>query len=125
MAVKIRPRGDRVLVKLVDFDVEEKEVDLYVADVSRDAPDKGEVVDTGPGVSGETEVGQLVLFGQYSGMPAGKEYHLIREEDILATVEGATVKERELHPLQEGRDVGGGEPLIQTLSPQMVSPRLK
>lgn len=133
MAVKIIPRGDRVLVKLVDFDVEEKEVDLYVPDVSREAPDKGEIVDVGPGrllpdgtrLSMESEVGQLVLFGQYSGMPAGKEYHLVREEEILATVEGATVKELEPHPLREGRDVGGGEQLIHTVTPQMISPRVK
>ncbi|MFW6086764.1 MAG: hypothetical protein ACODAG_06130 [Myxococcota bacterium] len=124
--VTVKPRGDRVLVKLVDFDLEEKQSDIYIPDVARDAPDKGQVVDVGPDVSGATEEGQLVLFGQYSGMPAGDEYHLVRESDIIATVEGATVKDRssEQHPLRGGVNAEA-PPMIQTVSPQMVSPRMK
>lgn len=123
---RLIPRGDRVLVKLVDFDLDEKPVHIEVAGVSEEAPDKGEVVAVGAKVSDETAEGQVVLFGRYSGTPAGDEYHLIREDDILAEVVDVEVKPYKPdpfdHPLRQGR---ADDPAIQTVTPQMISPRVK
>ena len=95
--VKIRPLGDRVLVKPLDKEKQERG-GLIIPDTAKEKPNVGVVVAAGPGkvtddgktVPLQVKAGQKVLYGKYSGTEIkenGKEYLIVRESDILAIVE--------------------------------------
>ena len=96
--VKIRPLGDRVLVK--QDEAEEKTAGgIYLPDaVAKDAPQWGTIIRTGTGKvleNGETRAlsvkeGDKIIFGKYSGTKVkmdSEELLFMREEDIMAVVE--------------------------------------
>ena len=95
--VKIRFLGDRVLVKALEKDKQERG-GLIIPDTAKEKPTVGVVVAAGPGkvsddgktVPMQVKAGQKVLYGKYSGTEikdGGKEYLIVRESDILAIVE--------------------------------------
>ncbi len=91
----IKPLGDRVLIE-TKSEGEEKIGSLYVPDTAKEKPQEGKVVEVGSGryedgklVPLEVKVGDVVLYGKYSGTEvkqAGKEYLIVRESDILAVI---------------------------------------
>ena len=96
--MKIRPLGDRVLVKRIQEE-EKTKGGLYIPDSAKEKPQQGKVMAVGKGrVSEEGKVtpldvkaGDKVLFGKYSGSEIkvdGEELLIMREEDILGVVEG-------------------------------------
>ena len=92
--MKIKPLGDRVLVKALDA----KEVSksgIIIPDTAQERPSEGKVMAVGPGrltdggdrVQPEVGKGDTVLYGKYSGteVTVGEtEYLILRESDILA-----------------------------------------
>ena len=94
-ATKIRPLGDRVVVKVVK---EEKTAGgLVLPDTAQEKPQTGEVLSVGPGKvldngqrqAVDVNVGDKVLFAKYSGTEVkldGETYLLIAEKDILGVV---------------------------------------
>lgn len=94
-ATKIRPLGDRVVVKVVK---EEKTAGgLVLPDSAQEKPQTGEVIAVGPGKmldngsrqSVDVQVGDKVLFAKYSGTEVkldGENYLLIAEKDLLGVV---------------------------------------
>ena len=100
MAQKIRPLHDRVIVKR--FEEEQMRGGLYIPDTaSKEKPQEGEVVavcngkilDSGTKIEMSVKVGDKVLFGKYSGTEVkldGEELLILREDDILGVIEGAT-----------------------------------
>ena len=94
-ATKIRPLGDRVVVKLVK---EEKTAGgLVLPDTAQEKPQTGEVLSVGPGKmldngnrqAVDVQVGDKVLFAKYSGTEVkldGETYLLLSEKDILGVV---------------------------------------
>lgn len=94
-ATKIRPLGDRVVVKIVK---EEKTAGgLVLPDTAQEKPQTGEVVAVGPGKMNDNgtrqvvdvQVGDKVLFAKYSGTEVkldGEAYLLLSEKDILGVV---------------------------------------
>lgn len=94
-ATKIRPLGDRVVVKVVK---EEKTAGgLVLPDTAQEKPQTGEVVAVGPGkvqdngqrLPMDVSVGEKVLFAKYSGTEVkleGETYLLLAEKDILGVV---------------------------------------
>ena len=94
-ATKIRPLGDRVVVKVVK---EEKTAGgLVLPDTAQEKPQAGEVLAVGPGKLDEkgnrspvdVSVGDRVLFAKYSGTEVkleGESYLLIAEKDILGVL---------------------------------------
>ncbi|MBU0456364.1 MAG: co-chaperone GroES [Pseudomonadota bacterium] len=90
-----RPLHDRVLVKR-----EEEEVSsggIVIPDSAKEKPSKGKVIAVGPGkllddgrvIPVDVKVGDLVLFGKYSGTEVkldGKELVVLREEDIMGVI---------------------------------------
>ncbi|MBN2041454.1 MAG: co-chaperone GroES [Spirochaetes bacterium] len=92
----IKPLGDRVLIEVVDEDIQ-KQGALYIPDTAKEKPQEGKVVAVGNGryedgklVPLDVKVGDKVLYGKYSGTEikhAGTEYLIVRESDILAVVE--------------------------------------
>lgn len=102
--MKMRPLRDRVLVERIE-EQEQRVGGIIIPDTAKEKPQEGRVVAVGKGRvndKGETfpldvKVGDTVLFGKYAGSEIkidGKEYLILREEEVLGVVEG--VREREL-----------------------------
>ena len=97
--MKIRPLGDRILVKRLE---EERKTasGIVIPDTAAEKPDTGEVVEVGQGkILDDGKVrpldvkrGDKVLFGKYSGQTVkvkGEELLVIREEDVMGVFEAA------------------------------------
>jgi len=94
--IGIKPLADRVLVKRLEGDEEQKIGGIIIPDTAKEKPQEAEVVAVGPGkleegkrVEPEVKVGDKVLIGKYSGTEVkldGEEYLIMREDDILAIV---------------------------------------
>jgi len=94
--MKIQPLADRILVKVL----EAKEVTkggIVLPETAQEKPQEAEIVAIGKGkvgddgkvISPEVKVGDKILFGKYTGTEItveGKEYLILKEEDILAIV---------------------------------------
>ncbi len=94
----IKPINDRIVVLQ-----ESKETftssGLVLPDSAQEKPQRGTVVATGPGkildngkkIPMEIKVGDVVLYGKWSGTEVkvkGVDYVMMRQEDVLAIVEG-------------------------------------
>lgn len=94
MFEKLKPLGDRVLVKLID---EEERTDsgIIIPDSAKEKAQTGSVLATGSGrkdqdgrhIPLEVKVGDKVYFGKYAGTDAGNGYLIVREDEILGIVE--------------------------------------
>ena len=94
----IRPLGDRIVIKPLEG--EETVGGIIIPDTAtKEKPQEGEVIAVGPGKlldSGERQapsvaVGDKVLYGKYSGTEIkidDEDYLIVREDDILAKLEG-------------------------------------
>ena len=98
MSTKIRPLHDRVIVKREE-DERKSPGGIVIPDTATEKPMKGRVLAVGKGKileSGDirpldVKVGDKVLFGKYSGTEVkmdGDEVLVMREEDIMAIIEG-------------------------------------
>lgn len=96
-ANKIRPLGDRLIVKRLD-NTEKTESGLYIPDSAQEKPQQGEVVAVGKGKISEegtcrpldVKVGDTIIFGKYSGHEiklAGQEVLIMKEEDVYGVME--------------------------------------
>jgi len=96
--MKLRPLHDRVIVKRLE---EERKTasGIVIPDTAAEKPDQGEVLAVGPGKRDDSgkqnppdvKVGDRVLFGKYAGQTVkvdGEELLVMREEDIMAVIEG-------------------------------------
>ena len=91
--MKFRPLHDRVLIKALDSE-EKTSGGIIIPDTAKEKPQEGEVVAVGPGVKSEdgkivsmdVKVGDIVLFGKWSGTEIkidGTEYSIMKESDIM------------------------------------------
>ncbi len=98
--MNVRPLRDRVVVKRLEEQDEQKIGGIIIPDTAKEKPQQGKVVAVGSGrVSDEgkvipldVKVGDTVLFGKYSGTEIkleGTEYLIVREEEILGIIDGA------------------------------------
>jgi len=94
--MKIRPLGDRIMVEVLEAK-EKTKSGIVLPDTAKEKPQeakivavgKGRVSDDGKNIAPEVKVGDVVLFGKYSGTEISvddKEYLILKEEDILAIV---------------------------------------
>ena len=96
--MNLRPLHDRVIVKRME---EERTSPggIVIPDSATEKPIRGEITAVGPGKSlddgsvraVDVKVGDEVLFGKYSGTEVkidGEDLLVLREEDIMAVVEG-------------------------------------
>ena len=94
--MKFRPLHDRVLIKALDSE-EKTSGGIIIPDTAKEKPQEGEVVAVGPGaksedgkiVSMDVKVGDIVLFGKWSGTEVkidGTEYSIMKESDIMGIV---------------------------------------
>lgn len=95
--VKVKPLGDRVLVKQ-DDEVQKTEGGIFLPETAKEAPQWGTVVRVGTGKVMENgqvrtlsvKEGDKIIFGKYSGtkVKMGQDELLfMREEDIMAVME--------------------------------------
>lgn len=96
--MKLRPLHDRVIIKRM----EEERVSaggIVIPDAATEKPIKGEVIAVGNGKILEdgkvrpigVKAGDKVMFGKYSGTEVkvdGQELLVMREEDLIAVIEG-------------------------------------
>jgi chaperonin GroES len=96
--MKIRPLGDRILVKRIKEE-EKTKGGIFIPDTAKEKPQEGKIVAVGKGkmteagklVAPEVKAGDTVLFGKYSGSEVkldGEEHMIMREEDLLGVLEG-------------------------------------
>jgi chaperonin GroES len=97
LEMNIRPLHDRIIVERL----EEETVTaggLIIPDSAKEKPQQGKVVAVGKGkkaddgkiIAMDVKVGDKVLFGKYAGTEVkvdGKEYLMMREDDIMGVVE--------------------------------------
>lgn len=93
MAIKLKPLGDRILVKRIDSE-ERTKGGIIIPDSAKEKPMEGEVVAVGPGrtldngqVKAMTvKVSDRVLFAKYAETEIkldGASFLLLREDDVL------------------------------------------
>jgi len=94
--MKVTPLADRIVVERL----EEKEVKkggIIIPDTAKEKPQEGRVIAVGRGrmtedgkrIPIELKKGDRILMGKYSGTEVkidGKEYMIMREDDVLATL---------------------------------------
>ena len=100
--MNIRPLHDRIVVKRIE-NTEEKVGGLFIPDSAKEKPQEGEVIAAGNGkrledgkvAALDVKKGDRILFGKYSGSEFrldGEEYLIMREDEVLGVLEGATKK---------------------------------
>lgn len=92
--MKIQPLGDRVLVEPIKED-EVNKGGIIIPDTAKEKPQQGKIIAVGTGkmdddgkkIPFNVKKGDRVLMPKYGGTEIkldGKEYQIMREEDILA-----------------------------------------
>ena len=96
--MKIRPLHDRVIVKRLESE-STSPGGIVIPDSAAEKPVQGKIVAVGKGKILEdgnvraldVKVGDKILFGKYSGTEVkvdGDELLVMREEDVMAVIEG-------------------------------------
>ena len=91
MKLNIKPLADRVLVEPMQAETKTAS-GIIIPDNAKEKPQKAIVVAVGDGTKDHSmtvKVGDLVLYGKYSGTELkheGKNYLIMSEKDILAIV---------------------------------------
>ncbi|MCP8617830.1 co-chaperone GroES [Salirhabdus salicampi] len=92
----LKPLGDRVVIEVVEQE-EKTSSGIVLPDSAKEKPQEGKVVAVGTGritdngekVALEVSEGDRVVYSKYAGTEVkydGKEYLILRENDILAIV---------------------------------------
>ncbi|MBQ3761958.1 MAG: co-chaperone GroES [Clostridia bacterium] len=94
--MKIKPLGDRVVIKNMEAE-ETSKGGILLAGTAKEKPQLAEVLAVGPGgmVDGKeiamyVKPGQKVFYSKYAGTEIkfeGEEYIIVRQSDILAIVD--------------------------------------
>ena len=96
--MKIRPLHDRVIVKRLEED-RTSPGGIVIPDTAAEKPVQGKIMAVGKGKILEdgnvrpldVKVGDKILFGKYSGTEVkldGEDLLVMREEDVMAVIEG-------------------------------------
>jgi chaperonin GroES len=94
MMEKIKPLGDRVLVKRVAQE-ETTTSGIIIPDSAKEKAQIGAVIAVGAGrrdkdgnlIPMAVKAGDKVYFGKYAGTEAGDEYLIVKEDEILGLIE--------------------------------------
>jgi chaperonin GroES len=102
--MNVRPLHDRIVVKRIE-EGEQKVGGIIIPDTAKEKPQQGKVIVVGNGKSKDdgkrvpldVKAGDTILFGKYSGQEIkidGDEYLIMREDEVLAVIEGAAKKRK-------------------------------
>jgi chaperonin GroES len=92
-----RPLHDRILVRRIEAE-ERSAGGIIIPDTAKEKPQEGEVIAVGPGARDESgklvaldvKVGDLILFGKWSGTEIkldGEDLLIMKESDVMGVVE--------------------------------------
>ena len=95
--LNLRPLNDKIVVKRLEAE-EKTKGGIIIPDTAKEKPSQGEVLAVGPGKkldngsvqNVDLNVGDKVLFGQYSGSTAkvdGEELLIMSESEIFGVIE--------------------------------------
>ena len=94
--MKIKPLGDRVVIKMLETE-ETTKSGIVLPGTAKEKPQVAEIIAVGPGgvvdgkeIKMEVKVGDRVLISKYAGTEVkidNAEYTILRQSDILAIVE--------------------------------------
>jgi chaperonin GroES len=98
----VRPLHDRIIVQRID-EGEQNIGGIIIPDTAKEKPQQGKVIAAGNGkvnddrkrIPLDVKAGDRVLFGKYAGQEVkldGEEYLIMKEDDVLAVIEGQTKK---------------------------------
>jgi chaperonin GroES len=101
-SMTVRPLHDRIIVRRID-EGEQNVGGIIIPDTAKEKPQqgavlavgKGKVNDDGKRVPLDVKAGDRILFGKYAGQEIkldGEEYFIMKEDDVLAVIEGHTKK---------------------------------
>ncbi len=101
--MKMRPLRDRILVERIE-EAEQRVGGIIIPDTAKEKPQSGRVIAVGKGrINDKGQVfpldvkeGETVLFGKYAGSEIkidGREYLILREDDVLGVLEGKPERE--------------------------------
>src|SRR5436305_13431470 len=96
VSVKLRPLGDRIVVRALARETVTKS-GIVLPDTAKEKPQEGEILAVGPGkvldngkrTTLEVQVGQRVRFAKYAGTEVkmeNEEYLILRESDIMGII---------------------------------------
>ena len=96
--MKVRPLQDRLIVKRLEEE-EKTKGGIIIPDTAKEKPIEGKVIAAGTGrlnkdgkkMPMEVKTGDRILFAKYAGTEVkmdGEEYLMMKEEDVLAVIEG-------------------------------------
>ena len=102
--MNVRPLHDRIIVQRLE-EGEQRVGGIIIPDSAKEKPQQGRVIAVGNGKSNDdgkripldVKAGDTILFGKYSGQEIkleGEEYLIMKEDDVLAIIEGHTKKKR-------------------------------
>ena len=94
----LKPLHNRLLVERMESD-DTTSSGIIIPDSAKEKPQQGKVISVGPGaqdkegkvVPMEVSKGDTVLFAKFGGTEVtveGKEYMILKEDDVLGVVEG-------------------------------------
>lgn len=93
--MKLRPLGDRVILKRINAE-ETTKSGIVLTGSAKEKPQEAEVLAVGPGhvdgkeIKMEVKPGDRVMFSKYGGNEVkvdGEEYIIAKQDDILAVLE--------------------------------------
>ena len=98
--MNIRPIHDRIIIQRLD-EGEQKVGGIIIPDTAKEKPQQGKVIAAGSGTTNDdgkripldVTAGDTILFGKYSGQEVkldGEEYLIMKEDDVLAIIDGGT-----------------------------------
>ena len=102
--MNVRPLHDRIIVQRLE-EGEQKIGGIIIPDTAKEKPQQGKVIAAGSGktkddgkrIPLDVTAGDTILFGKYSGQEIkldGEEYFIMREDDVLAIIDGRTKKKK-------------------------------
>ena len=97
MATKIKPLGDRILVKRIESE-EKTSGGIFLPDTAKEKPQEAQIVALGTGgrdddgklIEFSVKVGDLVLISKYGGTEVkidGEEMLILKESDVIGIFE--------------------------------------
>ena len=100
----IRPLHDRIIVQRLE-EGEQKIGGIIIPDTAKEKPQQGRAIAAGNGkvndegkrVPLDVKAGDLILFGKYTSQEVkldGEEYLIMREDEVLAVIDGGGTKKK-------------------------------
>ena len=112
----LKPLNDRIVVEPSEAETKTAS-GIILPDSAQEKPQRGLVIAVGPGKlldSGkvatiDVKVGETVLYGKYAGTEvkvSGKDYVILRQEDVLGVLEASSKNARDKKPAKPGKKGG-------------------